>query len=90
MLNDRVSLSDAMPPESGSVPGWQALETDVAWRAMALIRQRLAEVREGRVCLNREGDASFFEKQAGIKPYALANSPLIGLFTLPGEAQEAE
>ena len=42
------------------------------------------------MCLNREGDTAFFEKQAGIKPYALADSPLIGLFTLPGEAEAVE
>lgn len=90
MLNDQVSLSDAMLPESGTIPGWQALENDVAGRAMALIQHRLAEVRAGDLCLNRDGDAEFFEKRAGIKPYALGNSPLIGLFTLPGEGLEAE
>ncbi len=90
MLNDQVSLSDSMLSGSDAVPGWQALENDVAGRAMALIRRRLAEVRKGHMCLNREGDAAFFEKQAGIKPYALVNSPLVGLFTLPGEAVETE
>ncbi len=90
MLNDQVSLSDSMLLESGGIPGWQALENNVAGEAMGLIRQRLTEVREGIVCLNREGDAVFFEKQAGVKPYALANSPLIGLFTLPGDAVEAQ
>jgi hypothetical protein len=57
---------------------------------MALIRRRLAEIRTGEVRLNREGDAEFFEKEAGIKPYALENSPLIGLFSVPGDAEEAQ
>jgi hypothetical protein len=48
---------------------------------MALIRQRLDEVRAGLLTLNRAGDAEFFTKQAGITPYALENSPLIALFT---------
>ena len=90
MLNDQVSLSDSMLAESGAVPGWQALENDVAGRAMALIQRRLSEVRGGNLCLNRDGDAEFFEKQAGITPCALTNSPLIGLFTVPGEAEEAQ
>jgi hypothetical protein len=57
---------------------------------MALIQQRLGEVRAGEARLNRDGDAEFFDKQAGIKPYALENSPLIDLFTVAGEAEEAQ
>ena len=90
MLNDQVSLSDSVVPESGAVPGWQTLENDVASQAMALIQRRIAEVGAGEVRLNRGGDAEFFEKQAGIKPYALENSPLIDLFTVPGEPEEAQ
>ncbi len=90
MLNDQVSLSDSMLPESTAIPGWQVLQDDVAGRAMALIQRRLTEVRAGTLCLNRDGDAEFFEKRAGIKPYALDNSPLIGLYTLPGAAVEAQ
>lgn len=90
MLNDQVSLSDSVLLESGAVPGWQTLENDVASRAVALIQQRLGEVRAGEARLNREGDTEFFEKEAGIKPYALENSPLIDLFTVAGEAEEAQ
>jgi ATP-dependent helicase/nuclease subunit B len=90
MLNDQVSLSDSALLESGTVPGWQTLENDVASRAMALIQRRLGEVSAAEARLNRDGDAEFFEKQAGIKPYALENSPLIDLFTVAGEAEEAQ
>ena len=90
MLNDQVSLTDSMLPESAAIPGWHVLQDDVAGRAMALIQRRLTEVRAGALCLNRDGDAEFFEKRAGIKPYALDNSPLISLFTLPGVAVEAQ
>lgn len=90
MLNDQVSLSDSVLLESGTVPGWQTLENDVASRAMALIQRRLGEVSAGEARLNRDGDAEFFDKQAGIKPYALENSPLIDLFTVAGEAEEAQ
>ena len=90
MLNDQVSLVDSVLPESSAVPGWQLLENDVASQAMVLIQRRLAEARAGEARLNRDSDAEFFEKQAGIKPYALKNSPLIDLFTVPGEAEEAQ
>lgn len=90
MTNDQTSLSDALVVESGSIPGWEVLEGDVAEHAMTLIRERLREVGAGELYLNREGDALFFDKQAGVKPYALENSPLIPLFTIPGDAREAE
>lgn len=90
MTNDQTSLSDALVVESGAIPGWEVLEGDVAHLAMGLIRERLREVGAGQLYLNREGDTQFFDKQAGVKPYALDNSALIPLFTLPGEAREAE
>jgi hypothetical protein len=90
MTNDQTSLSDALVVESGAIPGWEVLDGDVAQQAMTLIRDRLGEVRAGQLYLNRDGDAAFFDKQAGVKPYALENSPLIPLFTIPGEAREAE
>ena len=90
MTNDQTSLSDALVVESGAIPGWEVLEGDVAQQAMTLIRERLGEVRAGQLYLNRDGDATFFDKQAGVKPYALENSPLIPLFTIPGDAREAE
>jgi len=90
MTNDQTSLSDALVVESGAIPGWEVLEGDVAHLAMGLIRERLREVGAGQLYLNREGDAQFFDKQAGVKPYALDNSALIPLFTVPGEAREVE
>ncbi len=89
MLNDQTALSDSALIESGAIPGWEVLEGDVASHAIGLIRKRLHEVQAGLLCLNRESDAVFFEKQAGIKPYALDNSPLIPLFTVPDDAEGA-
>ena len=89
MLNDQTVLSDSVLIESGEIPGWEVMEGDVASHAIGLIKKRLREVQAGLLCLNREGDAVFFEKQAGVKPYALEKSPLIPLFTMPGEAEEA-
>ena len=91
MTNDQTSLTDALVKvESGAIPGWEVLENDVSQRAMELIRERLQEVGAGQLYLNREGDGQFFDKQAGVKPYALDKSALISLFTISGEAREAE
>ncbi len=89
MLNDQTALSDSVLIESGEIPGWEVMDGDVASHAIELIEKRLREVQAGLLCLNREGDSVFFDKQAGVKPYALENSPLIPLFTMPGEAEEA-
>lgn len=85
LLNDQVQLCDTELPGSAAVPGWRTINGDIAGQAMALIEQRIGEVRNGRLLLNREDDATFFEKQAGITPYALDSSPLIRLFTLPSD-----
>jgi hypothetical protein len=89
MLNDQVALSDTALPGSAAVPGWRTLGNDIAGEAMTRIQQRIGEVRAGELRLNREGDGEYFEKQAGIKPYALEVSPLIGLFSLPADPEEA-
>lgn len=83
LLNDQVALSEIALPECTAIAQWRALGDDVASEALARIGQHLGEVRAGRVVLNRESDAEFFAKQAGIKPYALEVSPLTTLFMLP-------
>ena len=82
MMNDQTGLADTALPGTGGIPDWQTLDNDVSGAAMALIRQRLDEVRGGLLVLNRESDAEFFQKEAGITPYALGNSPLVQLFTV--------
>jgi hypothetical protein len=88
MLNDQTALSDMVLAESDGIPHWEALDGDIAGHAIGLIERRLNEVRDGWLSLNREGDTLFFDKQAGMRPYALENSPLIPLFTVPDEAEE--
>ena len=90
LLNDQVALSDTVLAGAAAVPGWRVVEGDIAGEALARIGQRIAEVRSGKLALNRAGDQEFFEKKAGLTPYALQKSPLIGLFSLPDEETEAE
>lgn len=88
MMNDQVSLADNPLTESARIPGWESITENISEHAIALIKTRLEEVKAGRVRLNRESDTDFFDKTAGIKPYALGNTPLVGLFSLPDDAGE--
>ena len=82
MMRDRVCLADWKLPLGVTVPGWQALDEDIASVATARIRERLGELIEGVVRLNRETDRESFD-EAGISPYALEASPLIELLIQP-------
>ncbi|MFU8821063.1 MAG: PD-(D/E)XK nuclease family protein [Gammaproteobacteria bacterium] len=82
LLNDQVALSDTDLPEAGASPAWRVLGPDVSSQAMEAIRVRLTEVQGGRLLLNRSGDRQWLDKEAGIAPYALDNSPLIDLFSI--------
>ena len=86
---DAASLSDTVDVPSDVIPTWERVESDVSENAMRLIRNRLQEVSDGQLYLNREGDSDFFDG-VGVKPYALDSSPLISMFTLPGESRQAE
>jgi len=85
MLRDGAVLSDAGGAE---VPRVETASEDASVNAMDHLARVLAEVGAGTVRLNREGDAKAFEKDRGIKAYALEN-PLVAAFTLPdGPAEE--
>jgi len=88
-LNDHALLADGAVAGAGTVPGWRTVDGDVSDRAVALLRDRLRQVRAGVVRLNREGDEAFFEKEAKLRPYAIRDvSPLVPLFLVPDDAEE--
>ena len=87
MMNSRNIVAENPMPGSGDVPGWVTIENDVSVNAMALIKQRVAQIRQGEVLLNRVGDEDFYTSEAGLKAYAFDRSPLIRLFLKPGEAE---
>jgi len=90
MLNDQTALSDFSNTQTAKVAGWDYVSKDVSSHAIDLIKTRLDEVKAGAIILNRQGDEKFFDKEAGIKPYALDDSPLISIFTLEDDVEEVE
>jgi hypothetical protein len=90
LLNDQKVLSDAALDGAGAVPGWRTLDNDIASEALARIGARVDEIRAGVVRLNRTGEREFYEKKAGLTPYALDASPLIELFSVADEAGDEE
>jgi hypothetical protein len=85
LLNDQVALTDTDGWLDAGLDGVEELAGDVSSQALKLIRQRLAEVQKGKVCLNNEDDEKWFDKNAGLKLYALDNGPLMRLFMHPSE-----
>ena len=90
MLNDQTALSDFSNAQTQQVAGWDYVSKDVSSHAIDLIHTRLDEIKAGTIMLNRQGDEHFFDKESGIKPYALEDSPLISMFTLEDDVEEVE
>ncbi len=65
----------------------EAASRDVSEYAMSHLSAAIAEVGAGTVRLNREGDTKRFERERGVKAYALEGNPLVAAFTLPEEDQ---
>ncbi|NTV13146.1 MAG: PD-(D/E)XK nuclease family protein [Desulfobulbaceae bacterium] len=88
LMNDQVALTDSRGWFIEPIMGLNELGAGISLHGVALIKQKIAEVRMGKVGLNRDTDVKWFEKNAGIKIYALTNSPLLGMFMLPGEEED--
>jgi len=87
LMNDQVALTDTAGWLKGDLPGAFELGAGISTAAMALIRERIGQIRRGEVRLNGQGDEEWYQKNAGITIYALDNSPLLRLFMHPREAQ---
>ncbi|WP_429885650.1 PD-(D/E)XK nuclease family protein [Geoalkalibacter halelectricus] len=85
LMNDQTVLCDTSGWIAADLPGAYELGEAISGNAMALIRERLLQLKRGEILLNRQGDEAWFEKNAGITLYALDRSPLLRLFMLPGE-----
>jgi len=87
LLNDQVALTDTKGWLDTGVIGVEELGAGISTNAMELIGKRYREMRKGLVVLNRDTDESTYDKDAGMKLYALDNSPLVRLFMLPAEEE---
>lgn len=86
MLRDGTVLSDAA---GGNVPRVETASEDASANAMEHLSEVLAEVGAGTIRLNHLGDAKSFDRERGIKAYAL-ETPLVAAFSLPDDATEED
>ena len=80
LLDDMTALSDSPIGARDTVPGLEIMDHEISLEAMRYLDRRLDEIHSGRVMLNTTEDEAWWDKHAGIKVYALDNSPLLRLF----------
>ncbi|WBU54429.1 PD-(D/E)XK nuclease family protein [Paracoccus sp. SCSIO 75233] len=79
LMNDGGLLTSGLELPEGSPA--RDMGDEVNDGAMAMLKERLAELKKRLVVLNTTADAEFFRKECGFTPYALtAGSPLVGAF----------
>ena len=86
MLRDGTVLSDA---QGGDLPRVETAGEDASANAMNHLARVLAEVGAGTIRLNHTDDARTFDKERGIRAYALDN-PLVAALSLPETATEED
>lgn len=91
MMDDQKALCDTSEALPRTVTGIYEMGDGISVNAEALVRERLRELRAGRISLNGENDGERFRK-LGVKTYALENGALVAKFLHPareeGEAEE--
>lgn len=83
LINDQGVLVQGLQAPDGVAT---VIQGDISGQAMTLLATRLAEVGAGLIRLNSTDDRQFFEKTAGLMPYALDASVLVSRFMVPGSA----
>jgi ATP-dependent helicase/nuclease subunit B len=89
-MNDQRVLADDRTDLPPDLPGLTVVANDVSGYALQEIANRMKELRRGNIEMNREGDAKRLDKDKGLPPYALENSPLIMMFAHPSSEEEAK
>lgn len=84
-LNDQVVLTDKDGSISDKVPSAKTIEEDVSVNALREIGESITSLRKGRVKMNYAGDAKQLSDHKGLSTFALDRSPLVNLFSVPGE-----
>jgi hypothetical protein len=82
LMNDQTSLTDTVNWVGKDVAGVEEMGANISGNAMQAIRERIAELRAGRIMLNYKDDEKEIETATGLTTkYALDASPLVRLFT---------
>lgn len=90
MMDDQKALCDTSEALPRTVTGIHEMGDGISANAEALVRERLKELRAGRISLNDENDEERFRRR-GVKTYALENNTLVAKFLRPArEEEEAE
>jgi RecB family exonuclease len=84
-MNDGAVLCHGLHASGQPTGNIEVIESDVSAEALARLQTRLAEVGVGIVRLNSEDDEAFFTKTAKLIPYALADSFLANVFSVPAK-----
>ena len=79
-LNDQVVLADDRTGLPSDVPSLVVITNDVSENALEEIENRLAQLRQGIVEMNRADDETRLDKEKALPKYALEASPLIMMF----------
>ncbi|WP_114283712.1 PD-(D/E)XK nuclease family protein [Candidatus Halocynthiibacter alkanivorans] len=79
LLRDGVTLGNGLNHDG---VGIESISSDISGEAMQRLTRTIAELGGGTIRLNRTRDVSFFEKEAGIAPYALKDNPLGAVFIM--------
>jgi RecB family exonuclease len=90
LLNDQTAVSDSSGWTAGNIAGFLEMGDGISENALMMIRERIGQLEAGRIALNSTADEEWFEKNAGIKPYAFDNSPLVRLFMKQDEITPGE
>jgi ATP-dependent helicase/nuclease subunit B len=87
MMDDQKALSDTSGWLPRTVTGVYELGGGISVNAEARVKERLQELRAGKISLNGENDEEAFRK-VGVKTYALENSALVAKFMHPAPVEE--
>ncbi len=89
MMNDQTILADTTKWIGRDIAGVEEMGPNISQNAMSRILDRIQELREGVLILNRENDEKSIEKETWMTAkYALQKSPLVQLFMKDEEESE--
>ena len=80
LMNDQKALADTSGWLPGSMGNPEEMQANASANAMQLIRERFAQLRDGKIELNTPTDEKEFKDKRGISAYALKGNPLVAMW----------